>query len=153
RRVPQRLPGLSEDGRRRVRAGLLGTDGRRASAAPGRARAGAVAAARVVVVRGMHRRVPGEDPAARVAARPAARSRAGGGCVPAGAVLVWGVVAGVVLGGRLSADDRARPARAAVGWADRAGPGLERGAVEAPVVTAVQGPQMSLVDDFVANAE
>ena len=40
RRVPERLPRLPEDGRRRVRARLLGPDGRRARAAAGRARAG-----------------------------------------------------------------------------------------------------------------
>ncbi len=78
RRLPQRLPGLPEDRRRRVLARLLGPDGRRARAAARRPRAGARPAARLVALRRLHRRVPRQDPAPRAAARPPARSRRGG---------------------------------------------------------------------------
>ena len=104
RRVPQRVPRVSERERTRVRRGVLGSDGQGAHAASLRRRRGRRSALRLDAVSRVQRRVPGEDPARRHDPL-AARRRAGcahSSAPPAPGVLV-GLGEGVVNAARIPA--------------------------------------------------
>ena len=113
---------------------------------------GAGAAARLFAVRGVHRCVPGEDPAARAAARPASRPRRGRGRVPLRAARILALVVGVVV--------RAPGTACPPGWRgsgsrSRAGRARSRMGCRADAAaarSALPGSPMSLVDEFAANA-
>ena len=108
RRLPERLPRLPEDRRRRLRPCLLGADGRRAPAAPRGTRPGSLTSARVLALRSMHRRLPGQDPAPRAAARPAQGPGRDERCAALGAPRVRALVSRVVVAARLPDLDSCR---------------------------------------------
>ena len=103
-RLPERVPGVPQGRRRGVRAGVLGADGGGAAAAARRAARGAVASARLLAVRRLHRGVPREDPAARAAPGPSSRSRRGGrgAVVGAAGFTLWSWAWSSALGYRAS---------------------------------------------------
>ena len=137
--VPERVPGLRAHRRPRLRLGVPGPDRRGAVAAADRGRGQRVPAVRVVAVRGVLRRLPGEDRHSLAAGPPARPSRRGGGPGAPGAQPGGGHHGRRLLGdgqpgamgggaGRQPARARARPRRphppapaAAVGMDRRAG--------------------------------
>src|SRR6185312_10852088 len=96
RRLPERLPGLPQDWRRRLQRRLLRADGGGAAAAARRVGAGTVAPACLVALRRMHGGLSREDPAARAAARPAARPGRGARRAVVGAARIRAVVVRLV---------------------------------------------------------
>src|SRR5262249_36054712 len=115
-------------GRRLLRAGLLRADGRGARAPDGRPAGGALAAARLVALRRVHRGLPGQDPAARAAARPAPRPRRGAGRTLVRATRLHALVVRLGAAGGLRGLALPRPARAAARRSRRPGARVGAGA-------------------------
>src|SRR5207237_2878409 len=147
RRLPERLPGVPQVRRRRVRARLLRSDGRR-TRPPARARARPPA--RVLALRRLHGGLPGQDPAARAPARAAARPRRRPRGALARARRVHALVVRLVDPARLPTLDHACPRGSAARAALRARVDAERRprAPEAP--TALPGPPV--IEEFAERA-
>ncbi len=111
-------------------------------------------AARLVALRRLHRRLPGEDPAARAAARAAPRSRRARESRRSASASPSG--SGRTRGRRRRATAlTTRLARLGGPFAGLAGPGRAwaEGPDAAEARPTLPGPPMSLADEFAANAE
>ena len=135
--LPQRLPGLRAGRRARVRLGLSRADRRHPVAAADRGGGQRVAAVRELAVRGLLRRLPGQDQHPGDPGPPAGRARRGAGGAPADADRRGRADAHRVLGdarpeavGPGPAVRPARPAARPPARGDRRRAGADRGAVD-----------------------